>query len=55
MHESWKPVLDAEFNEPYFKELAKFLYEAYEKKTIFPPKQQVFSGIRVMPITNWMN
>ena len=44
MHESWKPVLDAEFNEPYFKELAKFLHEAYEKKTIFPPKQQVFSA-----------
>ena len=44
MHESWKPVLDAEFKEPYFQELAKFLHEAYAKKTIFPPKQQVFSA-----------
>ena len=44
MHESWKPVLQAEFEQPYFKELAKFLHSAYEQKTIFPPKQQVFSA-----------
>lgn len=44
MHESWKPFLKAEFEKPYFKELAKFLHEAYEIKTIFPPKQLVFSA-----------
>ena len=44
MHESWKPVLQAEFEQPYFKELSEFLHAAYEKKTIFPPKQQVFSA-----------
>ncbi|MBQ9020320.1 uracil-DNA glycosylase [Candidatus Saccharibacteria bacterium] len=42
MHESWKPFLESEFNKPYFKDLSAFLHEAYEKATIFPPKQQVF-------------
>lgn len=44
MHDSWKPILQAEFEQPYFKELSLFLHDAYSKKTIFPPKQQVFSA-----------
>ena len=44
MHESWKPVLRAEFEQDYFKELSKFLHAAYDSKKIFPPKQQVFSA-----------
>lgn len=42
MHESWKPFLNSEFNKPYFKELANFLHEQYDKKVIFPKKTQVF-------------
>ena len=42
MHDSWKPFLKAEFEKPYFKELAEFLHEAYSKKTIFPKKSDVF-------------
>lgn len=42
MHESWKPFLKSEFSKPYFKNLASFLHEEYENKTIFPPKAQVF-------------
>ncbi len=42
MHESWKEFLDSEFTKPYFQELSKFLHEAYETKTIFPAKPQVF-------------
>ena len=44
MHESWKPILKTEFDQPYFKELSAFLHDAYAKKTIYPPKQQVFSA-----------
>lgn len=43
MHESWKPFLKAEFDKPYFKELSEFLHAEYDTKTIFPPKQLVFS------------
>lgn len=42
MHESWKPFLDAEFNKEYFKELSKFLSQAYASSTVFPAKGQVF-------------
>ena len=44
MHESWQDFLQHEFNQPYFKKLSKFLHETYETKTIYPPKQQVFSA-----------
>ena len=44
MHESWKDFLNTEFNKPYFKELSEFLHSEYENKTIFPPKQLVFSA-----------
>lgn len=46
MHESWKPILQAEFEQPYFKELSKFLTAEYERTTVFPPKQQVFSAFK---------
>ncbi len=42
MHESWKEFLDSEFAKPYFQELSQFLHAAYETKTIFPAKTQVF-------------
>ncbi len=44
MHASWKQFLDSEFSQPYFKELSAFLHEAYQTKTIFPPKNQVFKA-----------
>ncbi len=44
MHTSWKHFLDSEFSQPYFKELSAFLHEAYQTKTIFPPKNQVFKA-----------
>ena len=44
MHESWRDFLDSEFAKPYFKELAEFLHQEYETKTIFPPKKLVFSA-----------
>jgi uracil-DNA glycosylase len=44
MHNSWKKYLNAEFDKPYFRELSKFLSEAYAARTIYPPKGQVFSA-----------
>ena len=44
MHESWKGFLEGEFGKPYFKELAGFLHQEYETKTIFPKKTLVFSA-----------
>ncbi len=44
MHESWKPILQTEFKQPYFQDLSNFLHEAYMTKTIYPPKERVFSA-----------
>ena len=44
MHPSWQPFLKSEFPEPYFVDLSEFLKEAYEQKTIYPSKQQVFTA-----------
>lgn len=44
MHENWQEFLKAEFDKPYFKELASFLHSEYENKVIFPPKKLVFSA-----------
>ncbi len=42
MHESWREFLEGEFEQDYFKELAKFLKQAYAERVILPPKQKVF-------------
>ncbi len=41
---SWKPYLQAEWEKPYFQALSQFLRQAYQEKTIYPPKNQVFSA-----------
>ncbi len=43
--ESWKPVLQQEFNKPYFDALIDFLkQEKAAGKTIFPPGPQIFAA-----------
>lgn len=42
MHPSWKDFLQTEFTKPYFQGLSEFLHTAYNEKTIFPAKPQVF-------------
>lgn len=41
---TWYPWLKEEWNAPYFKQLADFVHEQYETKTIYPPKARVFSA-----------
>ena len=47
IHNEWWPFLQDEWRKPYFVELSKFVHEAYEHKTIFPPKDKVFSAFEV--------
>lgn len=43
--ESWKPVLQQEFDKPYFEALVVFLkQQKAEGKTIFPPGPQIFAA-----------
>ncbi len=47
MHESWKPYLKQEFEQTYFQKLSAFLKDQYRKKTIYPPKLQVFTAFEL--------
>lgn len=49
--DDWRPYLQKEFSEPYFQQLAKFLHTAYQRETIYPPKNQVFSAF-AYPLEN---
>ena len=44
INKSWDNFLDNEFEQPYFRHLAQFLKDEYACKTIYPPKQEVFSA-----------
>ncbi|PLW92214.1 MAG: uracil-DNA glycosylase [Marinilabiliales bacterium] len=41
---SWKEILNEEFNKPYFHELKAFLVEEKQKHRIFPPGQEIFNA-----------
>ncbi|WP_413512444.1 uracil-DNA glycosylase [Myroides odoratus] len=43
-NKSWNEVLKAEFEEPYFKDLEVFVADERQKKTIYPPENQVFAA-----------
>ncbi len=44
INKTWDEFLNNEFQQPYFKELSQFLKKEYEEKTVYPPKQEVFSS-----------
>ncbi len=46
---SWKKRLAAEFDKPYFKELAAFVKQEYEGKTIYPPPKEIFRAFDLSP------
>ncbi len=50
IHESWKNILQQEFDKPYFGELVEFLHrEKREKKTIYPPGPKIFNAFDLTP------
>ena len=44
INESWKKLLDSEFNSEYFKNLIAFVKEDYSKTTCYPKGSQIFSA-----------
>lgn len=50
MAESWKTVLQSEFEQPYFNELKQFLaHEKQSGKTIYPPGSNIFEAFNLTP------
>lgn len=44
IEESWKQVLQREFEQPYFRQLVEFVKNEYATKTIYPPGSLIFSA-----------
>ena len=52
INESWKELLDSEFNSEYFKNLIAFVKEDYSKTTCHPKGSKIFSAFDFCPINN---
>lgn len=40
----WQEVIGEEFEKPYYMELREYLKEQYEKETVYPPKDEIWSA-----------
>jgi len=52
INESWKAVLQSEFESAYFIQLKNFLLEEKKMYKIFPPGSQIFSAFDLCPFEN---
>lgn len=50
METSWRPVLVAETEKPYWKDLQTFVREERRSATIYPPDKEVFAALHLTPI-----
>jgi len=47
IEESWKKVLQKEFNEEYFLKLTEFVKLEYKKSTVYPPAKFIFNAFEL--------
>lgn len=46
---NWYNLLSEEFNQPYFKDLEKFLSAEYSHYTIYPEEKNIFNALNLVP------
>jgi len=49
IHESWREVLQPEFDSPYFATLADFVHREYASGTVYPPGRLIFHAFDRTP------
>ena len=49
IEESWKSVLAAEFEKPYFADLVAFVKDAYRNGVVYPPPGKIFNAFNRTP------
>jgi uracil-DNA glycosylase len=50
--ESWKPLLEKEFNKPYFESLTNFVKNEYTNHTCYPKGSQIFNAFNLCPFNH---
>lgn len=48
----WAPLLEEEFQKPYYLKLRQFLKEEYRTKTIYPDMHDIFNALHYTPYAN---
>jgi len=49
IEDSWKKVLQKEFDEKYFADLVEFVKDEYKKSTVYPPAKFIFNAFELTP------
>jgi uracil-DNA glycosylase len=49
IEESWKKILEKEFDQKYFEELISFVKSEYQKSTVYPPAKFIFNAFNLTP------
>lgn len=52
LNNDWQKLLQQEFNKDYFLNLCKFLENEYAQQKIYPPKQDIFNGLKFTPFND---
>ena len=51
IEDSWKEILNEEFEKPYFNELTNFVRNEYEQHKIYPPAKKIFNAFDKCPFS----
>jgi uracil-DNA glycosylase len=46
----WKEKLAYEFEQPYYRELYRFLIKEYHERVIYPPSEDIFNAFHLTPV-----
>lgn len=52
IEETWKAILQDEFNQEYFYQLRDFVKSSYRSTTVYPPAKYIFRAFDVTPFPN---
>ncbi len=52
IEQSWKEVLQTEFDKPYFASLTDYVREEYKHGLVFPPASLIFNAFNLCPFSN---
>ncbi|MCR4587605.1 MAG: uracil-DNA glycosylase [Lachnospiraceae bacterium] len=47
----WLEPLEAEFRQPYYKELYRFVKDEYSKTVVYPPAEDIFNAFHFTPLS----
>jgi uracil-DNA glycosylase len=52
LHNDWSPIVEEEFQKPYYLFLRQFLVDEYNSRVIYPNKEDIFSALHLSSYAN---